>query len=98
MTQRQQYAIVPREPTEVQIEADEESFGLCRLGSVLSHRAALTAAIEASPPPPEQVLSDEDVRAIYRKYLYDSRSANEFDLIRLAEHAVLKKLGAKNGF
>lgn len=52
--------------------------------------------IEAAPPPPDQVLSGEEMEVIYSAWQAQRDEASYDDLMRSVERAVLKQLGAKN--
>lgn len=95
MTQRQQYAVVPREPTEEMRLAAWLVTNADPVSCDEQMAAVLTIAIEAAPPSPDQVLSGEEVESIYHAWVNDMHSSN-IELMRRVERAVLKQLGAKN--
>lgn len=93
MTQRQQYAVVPREPADEQIAAARDTDDFYTADVQMIYRAA----IEAAPPPPEQVLEDSEL--MWHWSMTPQSGDMRVDLTEFArrvERAVLKQLGAKN--
>lgn len=96
MNRPQQYAVVPRDPSEEMVAAahagDEEytrrSFGdlMTVMQGPHDHYVAMIAA---APPPPEQVLSESDLSAIHQEFL--GNTEGYFGLMRRVEAAVLAK-------
>lgn len=105
MTQRQQYAVVPVAGSDAIWDAMSRANDLWPPAQCDNGREArmsyakprYDAALKAAPPPPEQVLTQDEVEQIYHAWQNTAGHAGEFDLIRLAERAVLHNLGAKNG-
>lgn len=88
MTQRQQFVVVPREPTPEIEQAAADVLDGCVKSYYL-----WGALLEAAPPPPEHVLSDEEVSAIRGEWGKTKWSSASYeDLIRVAERAVLTRL------
>lgn len=87
MSQRQQYAIVPVRATDDMILAADELNDTFAPVSVV-----YDTLVKAAPPPPESVLSDEDIRQIIGD---DFPYGSYGDCHRLAsriQHAVLTRL------
>lgn len=111
MTQPQQYALVPREPTSKQvvygageIRGKNQDGMICTgdelwLKFVSQAEKSYDAMLRAAPPPPEQVLSDEEINEIcgWTAANTTMRAENDRQLVRDAQRAVLQNLGAKNG-
>lgn len=87
------YAIVPREPTEEMHVAAVRTIQRCNGNADFPPRV-YRAMIIAAPPPPGQVLSEDDIDALFDEWHDSPEDIN--GLIRRAERAVLKQLGAKN--
>lgn len=95
MTQRQQYAVVPREPVDEQIAAARDTDDFYAADVQMIYRAA----IEAAPPPPDQLTDDlVDLISEFGDHnIEHGRMSFDRFTLRDAVRAVLKQLGAKNG-
>jgi len=95
MSQRQQYAVVLRSPNTAMKAAGARCGGI---GYDFAHYA-WDEMVKAAPPPPDQVLSDEEIQALWGLACHDDSIAGPSRQIRFAraiERAILKQLGAKN--
>ena len=98
MTQRQQYAVVPKPLLEKLIYAvEQESMAYADPIAHVDEAAAALKAWQDAPPPPDQVLDDKKIQSLWCQVA--NHYAQLSDVLAFAhaiERAVLKQLGAKN--
>lgn len=97
MTQRQQYAVVPRDWLEslaAQKPEKPDHWSSCSQ----CERATDSAQEFIARPPPDQVLSDDEMEGLYNAWRDRANEVSYDDLMRDVERSVLQHLqGAKNG-
>lgn len=99
MTQRQQYAVVPKPLLDKLIYAiEQESMAYADPIAHVDEAAAALEEWQAAPPPPDQVLSLQQRKEFTRRmtFISNANRDEQMGLVEEIERAVLKQLGAKN--